>query len=141
MTEQKYQAILRGITIANPNGGRYNVSQLYSLNLSTLERIFEVYRAEIASFEEKASSDWASLFSKTNTLSKEQEKILLEYEILVDAIQLKNADAEADKKAKEQQVERRTQKQLLLEALAVKQQADLQNLSIDELRKKIEALG
>lgn len=138
MTEQqKYEAILRGsISFVNPNGGELNLSQVYSLSLPNLKNLFEFYQSKQQKLDTRLNSDWATLFGDTPVLTKEQERVALAYEILVDIIKLKNDDA---KKVREQ-AEIKKQRVQLLDALAAKRVDALNNLPEEEILKKLNEL-
>ncbi len=108
--------------------GNLSVEDLWDLNLVTLDKL------AIAIDEELSKSPRKSFIAET---TPENEVAKLKLDILKDIIKTKMEE----KAKKESEKQRLSEKNKLLEILARKEQANLENLSEEELRKRIAELG
>ena len=111
-----------------PFKGMVSVEDLWDLSVKDLDSIFKTLNAQV-----KKSQEESLLATKT----KEDETLAIQIEIVKHIVGVKLAEAEAAKKSKEVSV----QKQKIMEILAAKKDADLQNKSIEELQAMLEGLG
>lgn len=111
-----------------PFKGMVSVEDLWDLSVRDLDSIFKTLNAQV-----KKSQEESLLATKT----KEDETLAIQIEIVKHIVSVKLAEAEAAKKSKEISA----QKQKIMEILAAKKDADLQNKSIDELQAMLEGLG
>ena len=111
-----------------PFKGMVSVEDLWDLSVRDLDSIFKTLNAQV-----KKSQEESLLATKT----KEDETLAIQIEIVKHIVGVKLAEAEAAKKSKEVKM----QKQKIMEILAAKKDADLQNKSIEELQAMLEGLG
>lgn len=110
-----------------PFKGMVSVEDLWDLSVRDLDSIFKTLNAQV-----KKSQEESLLATKT----KEDETLAIQIEIVKHIVGVKLAEAEAAKKSKEVKM----QKQKIMEILAAKKDADLQNKSIEELQAMLEGL-
>lgn len=110
------------------NKGNLNVEDLFDLSLPALDKM------AIALDEEISKSPRKSFISD---IAPQNSEIELKFNIVKDIINTKLKEKSDREDSKKKQAE----KSQLLEILARKQAADLENLSIEELQKRIAALG
>ena len=108
--------------------GNLSVEDLFSLSLQDLDKI------AVALDEEVSKSPKKSFISAVTPETKVTE---LKFNIVKDVINTKLAE----KQAKEESKEKQAKKAQLMEMLARKQAESLENLSEDELKKRIAELG
>ena len=111
-----------------PFKGLVSVEDLWDLSVRDLDGIFKTLNAQV-----KKSQEESLLATKT----KEDGTLAIQIEIVKHIVGVKLAEAEAAKKSKEISV----QKQKIMEIIAAKKDADLQNKSIEELQAMLEGLG
>ena len=107
--------------------GNLSVEDLWDLNLITLDKL------AVALDEEISKSPRKSFIAET---TPENEVAKLKLDILKDIIKTKMEE----KNKKDAEKQRLSEKNKLLEILAKKEEASLENLSIEELKKKIAEL-
>lgn len=108
--------------------GNVTVEDLYDLNLAALDKI------AVALDDELSKSPKKSFIQESNSETKIVE---LKFNIVKDVIQSKLAEKEAREQAKE----KAAKKAQLVGILARKQAQNLENLSEEELQKRIAELG
>lgn len=108
--------------------GNLSVEDLWDLNLITLDKL------AVALDEEISKSPRKSFIAET---TPENEVAKLKLDILKDIIKTKMEE----KNKKDAEKQRLSEKNKLLEILAKKQNESLENLSIEELQKRIAELG
>lgn len=108
--------------------GNLSVEDLWDLNLVALDKL------AVAIDEELSKSPRKSFIAET---TPENEVAKLKLDILKDIIKTKMEE----KNKKDAEKQRLSEKNRLLEILARKEQANLENLSEEELRKRIAELG
>ena len=101
--------------------GLISVEDLWSLSVKELDSIFKSYNAKL-----KESQEESLLDTKTKTSTEIENKIEIIKHIV--AIKLKEEKEKVDAKIKKEK------KQRILELINSKQEADLQNKSIEELQ-------
>jgi hypothetical protein len=111
-----------------PFKGLISVEDLWDLSLQNLDSIFKTLNSELKQTKEE---------SLLNTKTKQDEELDVKIEIVKYIVKVKLEEQELRQKAKEQ----KEQKQKILEILATKQDQDLQNKSIDELKEMLNQLG
>lgn len=124
--EKKFEFIIRN-KIRFPYKGLISVEDLYDLSIKDLDSIFKTLNAQV-----KKSQEESLLVTKT----KEDETLLTQIEIVKYVFNTKIAEAEAA----EQSRERREKKQRLLELIATKEDENLKDKSLDELKAMLEDL-
>ena len=110
-----------------PFKGMVSVEDLWDLSVRDLDGIFKTLNAQVKKTQEE---------SLLATKTKEDETLAVQIEIVKHIVGVKLAEAEAAKKSKEVKM----QKQKIMEILAAKKDADLQNKSIEELQAMLEGL-
>lgn len=108
--------------------GNLSVEDLWDLNLITLDKL------AVALDEEISKSPRRSFIAETTSKNEVAE---LKLDILKDIIKTKMEE----KNKKDAEKQRLSEKNKLLEILAKKQNESLENLSIEELQKRIAELG
>ena len=108
--------------------GNLSVEDLWDLNLATLDKL-------AVAIDEQISKNPKKSFISESTPEDKVSKLKLD--ILKDIINTK-LDEKAKKDSEKQKISERNK---LLEILAKKEEASLENLSIEELKKKIAELS
>lgn len=104
-----------------PFKGNISVEDLFSLGLTDLDTIYKTLSKQV-----KADSEESLLTTKT----KEDEDIKVKMQIVKEIFEEKQAAIEAGKKA----AETRAKNQKIMEIISRKEDEDLNNKSIDELK-------
>jgi len=117
-TKQKFRFEFRGLI---------SVEDLWDLKLEQLDEIYKNLSAEI----KKASEE-----SLLNARTKDQEVIETKIEIIKHIVSVKLKDLEYKKQA----IEKRKQKQQIMEILSEKENQDLKNKTYDELKAMLDNL-
>lgn len=104
-----------------PFKGNISVEDLFSLGLTDLDTIYKTLSKQV-----KADSEESLLATKT----KEDEDIKVKMQIVKEIFEEKQAAIEAGKKA----AETRAKNQKIMEIISRKEDEDLNNKSIDELK-------
>lgn len=125
--EKMFEFALRN-KVRFPYKGMITVEDLYDLSVRDLDTIFKTLNAQA-----KRSQEESLLATKT----KEDETLSVQIEIVKHVVATKLADAEAAKHSKEVS----DQKQKIMEIIATKKDAALQNMSVEELQAMLENLG
>lgn len=125
--EKMFEFALRN-KVRFPYKGMITVEDLYDLSVRDLDTIFKTLNAQA-----KRSQEESLLATKT----KEDETLSVQIEIVKHVVATKLADAEAAKHNKEVSA----QKQKIMEIMAAKKDAALQNMSLEELQAMLENLG
>jgi hypothetical protein len=111
-----------------PFKGLVSVEDLWDLSVENLDSIFKILNSQLKQVKEE---------SLLTTRSKQDAEIDTKIEIIKYIVKIKQEEEAARLKAKEQ----REKKQRIMEIMSAKQDADLQNKSIDELEKMLNDLG
>lgn len=111
--------------------GLLTVEQVYDLKLSQLEPMIKGALAEVKSKTGDADSELSFLEGKTET--KEVEEIKLRFDILKDIYLTKQAEIKAER----EEVNTNEEIKKLEAALARKKDKELEEMSADDLEKKI----
>ena len=111
--------------------GLLTVEQVYDLKLSQLEPMIKGALAEVKSKAGDADSELSFLEGKTET--KEVEEIKLRFDILKDIYLTKQAEIKAER----EEVNTNEEIKKLEAALARKKDKELEEMSADDLEKKI----
>lgn len=125
--EKKFEFALKN-KVRFPYKGAISTEDLYDLSVRDLDTIFKTLNAQA-----KRSQEESLLATKT----KEDETLSVQIEIVKHVVATKLADAEAAKHSKEVS----DQKQKIMEIMAAKKDAALQNMSLEELQAMLENLG
>ena len=104
-----------------PFKGMISVEDLWDLNVRDLDNVFKTLNAQVKKSQEE---------SLLATKSKEEEVLATQIDIVKHIVEVKLAEAEAVQHSKEL----KEKKQKIMEVLSAKQDADLHNKSIDELK-------
>lgn len=110
-----------------PFKGVASVEDLWDLSVEELYSVFKTLNSQ-----HKSAQEETLLSAKT----KEDDTLMLQIEIVKHIVAVKLAEAEKRKDAKE----RREKRQKLMEILASKEEASLQDKSIEELQKMLDEL-
>jgi hypothetical protein len=110
-----------------PYKGLISVEDLWDLPVEALDSIYKTLNAKVKQSNEE------SLLSKP---TKQDSELTMQIEIVKRIVAVKQEEAAARLKAKEQ----REKKQRLMEILANKQDAELQNKSTEEIQKMLAEL-
>lgn len=108
--------------------GNLSVEDLWDLNLVTLDRIAVALDAEVSKGSKKSFITEASI---------EDEVLTLKLDILKDIIHTKLDE----KKKREEAKDKLSKKNKLMELIAKKEESDLEKLSVDELRQRLNELN
>lgn len=125
--EKMFEFALRN-KVRFPYKGMITVEDLYDLSVRDLDTIFKTLNAQA-----KRSQEESLLATKT----KEDEALFIQIEIVKYVVATKLADAEAAKHSKEV----KEQKQKIMEIIAAKKDAALQNMSLEDLQAMLDNLG
>lgn len=111
-----------------PFKGMISVEDLWDLSVKDLDTIFKTLNAQV-----KKSQEESLLVTKT----EEDEVLSTQIEIVKYIVAVKLAEAEKVKQSKAV----KEQKQKIMEILSAKEDEDLHNKSIDELKAMLDNLG
>lgn len=111
-----------------PFKGLISVEDLWDLSVENLDKVFKTLNAEVKQVKEESLLD-----CKT----KEDEELDLKIEIIKYIVDIKLQEY----KSKLEEKERKDKKQKLMAILQNKQEEDLQNKSIDEIKAMINELN
>lgn len=114
--------------------GQLTTEQLWGLPLTAKDLFSLDNVAKVVNFELKAQTEESFVATSTNP---QKATLELKLEIVKHIIGVKLAE----NAAKADAVSRKAQKELLLGVIERKQQAELENLPVAELMKKVDALG
>lgn len=107
--------------------GLISVEDLWDLSLTNLDSIYKELNKQSKQSEEE---------SLLNIKTQEDELLNVQIEIVKHIVSVKLAEKEAREKASA----KKAQKQKIMSIIAVKQDEELQNSSIDELQKMLDEL-
>lgn len=110
-----------------PFKGMISVEDLWDLNVRDLDNVFKTLNAQVKKSQEE---------SLLATKSKEEEVLATQIDIVKHIVEVKLAEAEAVQHSKEL----KEKKQKIMEVLSAKQDADLHNKSIDELKAMLDEM-
>lgn len=125
-TEKMFETALRG-KFRFPFRGLISTEDLYDLSVESLDSIFKELNSQVKRVKEE------SLLGSKSLQDKELE---LKIDIIKHIVSIKLEELERRTKAREI----RDQKQKVLEIIATKQNAELENKSIEELTKMLDEL-
>jgi hypothetical protein len=108
--------------------GLISTEDLWDLTVEDLDSIFKSLNSQLKQVKEESLLD---------TRSKKDEEIVLKVEIVKHVVTVKLEEKAARLKVKEQ----REKKQKIMEIMARKQDADLENKSLEDLSKMLDELG
>lgn len=111
-----------------PFKGMISVEDLWDLSVRDLDNVFKTLNAQVKKSQEE---------SLLATKSKEEEVLAMQIEIVKHIVEVKLAEAEAVQHSREL----KEKKQKIMEVLSAKQDADLHNKSIDELKAMLDELN
>lgn len=111
-----------------PFKGMISVEDLWDLSVKDLDTIFKTLNAQV-----KKSQEESLLVTKT----EEDEVLSTQIEIVKHIVSVKLAEAEKAKQSKAV----KEQKQKIMEILSAKEDEDLHNKSVDELKAMLDSLG
>lgn len=111
-----------------PFKGMISVEDLWDLSVRDLDNVFKTLNAQVKKSQEE---------SLLATKSKEEEVLAMQIDIVKHIVEVKLAEAEAVQHSKEV----KEKKQKIMEVLSAKQDADLHNKSIDELKAMLNELN
>jgi hypothetical protein len=127
MSEKMFETATRS-KFRFPFKGMVSVEDLWDLSPENLDSIFKTLNSQV-----KKAKEESLLVTKT----KEDETLNTMIEIVKYIVNVKLAEENARLQAKEQ----REKKQKIMEILSAKQDADLQNKSVEELQAMLNELG
>ena len=110
-----------------PFRGQISVEDLWDLSVENLDSVYKTLNSQVKKAKEE---------SLLNTKSKEDEIIEMQIEIVKYIVSVKQDEAAKKVAAKE----KKARKQRILEVLAAKEDADLQNKSPEELQAMLSEL-
>lgn len=128
MTIEKMFEIATRTKMRFPFKGMISVEDLWDLSVKDLDTIFKTLNAQV-----KKSQEESLLVTKT----EEDETLSVQIEIVKHIVSVKLAEAEKAKQSKAV----KEQKQKIMEILSAKENENLQNKSVDELRAMLDSLG
>jgi hypothetical protein len=111
-----------------PFKGLVSTEDLFDLNVENLDSIFKTLNSQMKQVKEE---------SLLATKSKQDEELDLKIEIVKYVVKTKLEEEQIRLQAKEQ----KEKKQKIMEILSVKQDTDLQNKSVDELKAMLDDLS
>lgn len=109
-----------------PFRGLSSVEDLFDLNLDDLDSLYKTLRRQVNQNEE----------GLLKTRTRADELLALQLDVVQDVFTTKQAEIDA----REAAIERRAQKQRIMEIIAAKQDAELEGKSLDDLQAMIDAL-
>lgn len=127
MSEKMFETATRS-KFRFPFKGMVSVEDLWDLSPENLDSIFKTLNSQV-----KKAKEESLLVTKT----KEDETLNTMIEIVKYIVNVKLAEENARLQAKEQ----REKRQKIMEILSAKQDADLQNKSVEELQAMLNELG
>jgi len=107
--------------------GQANVEDLWDLTLTSLDSLYKTLNRKLKDMEED---------SLLETKSAADRLLQLKVDLVKHVVKVKLEEKEESKKL----LEKKAEKEKLLTILADKQDADLRNLSVEDLKKRIEDL-
>ena len=110
-----------------PFRGQISVEDLWDLSVENLDSVYKTLNSQVKKAKEE---------SLLNTKSREDEIIEMQIEIVKNIVSVKQDEAAKKVAAKE----KKARKQRILEVLAAKEDADLQNKSPEELQAMLSEL-
>jgi hypothetical protein len=128
MEKEKMFEIALRTKMRFPFRGLVSVEDLFDLNVRDLDSIFKTLNSELKQVKEE---------SLLQTKSQKDQELDVKIEIVKYIVQVKLEEESLRLKAKEQ----KEKKQRILEILSVKQDADLQNKSVEELQAMLNELN
>jgi hypothetical protein len=126
MSEKMFEIAVR-TKMRFPFKGLVSVEDLWDLNVRDLDSIFKSLNSQLKQAKEESLLDMKT---------KQDEELELKIEIVKYIVKVKQEEENARLLAKA----KKEQKQKIMEILSAKQDADLQNKSIEELTKMLEEL-
>ena len=111
-----------------PFKGMISVEDLWDLNVRDLDNVFKTLNAQVKKSQEE---------SLLATKSKEDEALSIQIEIVKYIVNIKLTEAEVARQSKES----KAQAQKIMEIINAKQDEDLHNKSIDELKAMLNELN
>ena len=126
-SENMFEVAVRS-KVRFPFKGLISVEDLFDLSVESLDMIFKVLNSQV-----KQAKEESLLTART----KQDEELTLKVEIVKYVVKVKLEEEAARLHAREQ----REKKQKIMEIMANKQDADLQNKSVEELAKMLDELG
>lgn len=126
MSEKMFEVAVR-TKMRFPFRGLVSVEDLWDLNVRDLDSIFKSLNSQLKQTKEESLLDMKT---------KQDEELELKIEIVKYIVKVKQEEENARLLAKA----KKEQKQKIMEILSAKQDADLQNKSIEELTKMLEEL-
>lgn len=127
MSERMFEVAVR-TKMRFPFKGLISVEDLWDLSVENLDSIFKALNSQV-----KKTKEESLLVTKT----KEDETLSTMIEIVKHIVNVKLTEENARFQAKEQ----KEKKQKIMGILSVKQDADLQNKSVEELKAMLDELG
>lgn len=128
MTMEKMFEVAVRTKMRFPFKGLISVEDLWDLSVRELDNIFKTLNAQVKKSQEE---------SLLATKSKEDEILSTQIEIVKYIVSTKLAEAEAMKQSKELS----EQKQKIMALISEKQDEDLRNKSVDELKAMLDGLN
>lgn len=110
-----------------PFKGMISVEDLWDLSLTNLDSIYKTLNKQV-----KQSEEESLLSTKTNA----DTELAVQIDIVKHIVSVKLAEQEA----REKTAVKRAQKQKIMSVIAAKEDAELQNSSIDDLKKMLDNL-
>lgn len=111
-----------------PYKGLITVEDLFDLSLTNLDSIYKTLNKQVKQSEEE---------SLLSTKASVDTELKVQIAIVKHIVSVKLAEKEAAEKASA----KKTQKQKIMSIIATKQDEELQNSSIDDLKKMLDELG
>lgn len=111
-----------------PFKGMISVEDLWDLNVRDLDNVFKTLNAQVKKSQEE---------SLLATKSKEDEALSIQIEIVKHIVNIKLTETEVARQSKES----KAQAQKIMEIINAKQDEDLHNKSIDELKAMLNELN
>lgn len=111
-----------------PFKGMISIEDLWDLSVQNLDLVFKTLNSQLKLSQED---------SLLNQRTKHDEEIDIQIEIVKYIFDIKREEERVRLLAKEQ----KEKKQKIMEIIATKQDADLQNKSVDDLQKMLDELG
>lgn len=112
------------------NKGHISVEDLWDLSLEQLNELAKKLNKEVK--DEQAEEDFLE-----DDENKKESLVKLRFDVVISILKTKKAEA----KERENEVKRKAQKEKLLEIISKKQDSALEELSEEELKKRLDELG